>query len=369
MKPLLKLSSLILLAALVFLPARVASASAGVFEGQVIFGQSYTLAAGETLPGDLLVFGGTAEIQEDAIVQGNVVLFGGGLTVDGEVTGDVAAIGASVTLGPAAHISGDLVTVGATFDRAETARVDGQIYNTATSWSEASNGDSPDLPIIPEPEVLTPKYNFNLNPFQYFRDVVGNAIFLGLLAMLLMLFLARQAENVAQAAVKQTLTVGGLGLLTVIVAPFAIVLLAITFILIPVALLVALALGVAVLFGWIAFGYEVGRRLTAAFHWQWHPALSAGLGTFLLSLVVNSARILNFIPGMQCFTWILPGLVGLFALGAVILTRFGTQSGQPANPAIISAAPTVVPAQNPPAAVEILPPVQPEEPRSRKKNK
>ena len=87
MKPLLKLSSLILLAALVFLPARVASASAGVFEGQVIFGQSYTLAAGETLPGDLLVFGGTAEIQEDAIVQGNVVLFGGGLTVDGEVTG------------------------------------------------------------------------------------------------------------------------------------------------------------------------------------------------------------------------------------------------------------------------------------------
>jgi cytoskeletal protein CcmA (bactofilin family) len=365
MKLFLKVSSLFLLAALVFLPARVASASASVFDGQVIFGQSFTLAAGDTMAGDLLVFGGTAEIQAGASVQGNIVLFGGELTVDGEATGDVAAIGATVTLGPSAHIGGDLVTVGATLEQAETAQVDGQIYNTATSWSEASNGDQPVEPIIPEPEVTIPKYTFNLNPFQYFWDVVSNAIFLGLLAMLLMLFLARQAENVAQAAVKQTLTAGGLGLLTVIVAPFAIVLLAITIVLIPVAVLVALALGVAVLFGWIAFGYEVGRRLTAAFHWQWHPALSAGLGTFLLSLVVNSARVLNFVPGMQCFSWILPALVGLFSLGAVIMTRFGTQAGQVASRTSVSA---VVPVEALPPTAEILPAVPPEEPRHRKKN-
>ena len=199
-----------------------------MFEGQVIFGQSYTLQSGQTLSGDLLVFGGTAEIQADAKVEGNIVLFGGELTVDGEATGDVAAIGATVTLGPDAHIGGDLVTVGATLEQAETAKVDGQIYNTATSWSEASNGEYPIEPVIPEPEITTPKFNFDFHPFRYFWNVVGNAIFLGLLAMLLMLFLARQAETVAQAAVKQTLTAGGLALLTVIVAPFALLLLSIT---------------------------------------------------------------------------------------------------------------------------------------------
>ena len=190
-----------------------------------------------------------------------------------------------VTLGPAAHIGGDLVTVGATLDRAETAQVDGQIYNTATSWSEASNGDQPLEPVIPEPEVTTPEYTFNFNPFRYFWDVVGNAIFLGLLAMLLMLFLARQAENVAQAAVKQTLTAGGLGLLTVIVAPFAIVLLAITIVLIP------------------------GRRCWWPLRWVWRCS-SAGLPSAMKSdsasrLPSTGSGTRHYPPvwALSCFRW------------------------------------------------------------------
>ena len=67
------------------------------FDGQVIFGQSFTLKNGETLTGDLLVFGGTATLEEGATVNGNVVLFGGTLVVDGEVSGDVAVTGGSVT--------------------------------------------------------------------------------------------------------------------------------------------------------------------------------------------------------------------------------------------------------------------------------
>lgn len=378
MKHILKFASFVLLAAFVFLPARPASASQGVFDGQVIFGQSFTLASGDTLAGDLLVFGGTADIQVGAIVQGNVVLFGGDLKIDGEVTGDVSATGATVTLGPSAHIVGDLVTVGATLERAETARVDGQVFNTATSWSDATNGDQPMLD-IPTPEVVRPEVNFDLNPFRYIRDVIGNSIFLGLLAMLLMLFLARQSEQVAQAALKQPLVAGGLGLLTAIVAPFAIVLLSITLILIPVAIVVALALAVALLFGWIAFGYEVGRRLTAAFHWQWHPAFTAGLGTFLLSLVVNSVQVLNFVPGLKCLTWIFPTLVGLFAIGAVLMTRFGTQPAGKilgvAVPASPVTTPTVeVPPPSPAAAPtlpEVLPtpPVVPVPPKRTKKTK
>jgi hypothetical protein len=111
---------------------------------------------------------------------------------------------------------------------------------------------------------------------------------------------------------------------------------------VPMIVIVSVALGMAVLFGWIAIGYEIGQRFTKAIHQEWHPALSAGLGVFFLSLIANSASVLNFIPGMQCLTWILPSLVGLFALGGVVMTRFGTQTVT--KPTDIT---TVAPGQNP----------------------
>src|SRR5512144_1903617 len=85
MKSVFKLVSVLLLALLFILPARPAHASNGHFDGQVIFGQFYTLKSGDTLDGNLLVFGGSATIEKDATVNGSIVLFGGSLTVNGTV--------------------------------------------------------------------------------------------------------------------------------------------------------------------------------------------------------------------------------------------------------------------------------------------
>ena len=323
MKLFLKISSVFLLVAMVFVPVRTAAAEGQAFDGQVIFGQSYTLSSGETLNGDLLVFGGTAEIDEGAIVNGNVILFGGVLTVDGEVIGDVSVTGGEVKLGPAAHISGDLVTVGATLDRSETAQVDGQVYNTATSWTNNSNGEQPQIPDVTQPEIPRPRFNFNFNPFGQVLNAIWQALGLAVLAMLVMLFLAPHADRVAHAVIAQPLNAGGIGLLTVIVAPIALILLIVTIILIPVAALVVVALAVAAVFGWIAIGYEVGQRFTKAIHQNWHPAFSAGLGVFALTL---ASAALTGIPVLNCVGWLVPFLLGLAAFGAVIMTRFGTQA-------------------------------------------
>ncbi len=326
----LKSAALMLLAALIFVPLHTAAASGPQFDGQVIFGQTYTLAGGETLSGDLVVFGGAAEIQEGAVVKGNVVLFGGALTVDGEVTGDVSVTGGLVTLGPAAHIGGDLITVGATLNKAETARVDGQIYNTATSWGGVRQSGTPEpaeTPAPPEtPTPVVPNFRFDFGFLGNILTAIWQALGLAGLAMLVMLFLAPQAGRVAQATVEQPLIAGGLGVLTLLVAPLALVLLTITILLIPVAALAAIALGAAWLFGWIAVGYEVGQRLTKALHWNWHPSLLAGLGVFILSL---ASAALTGIPGLNCIGWIVPVLVSLVGLGAVIMTRFGTQAVAP----------------------------------------
>jgi cytoskeletal protein CcmA (bactofilin family) len=322
MKHTARITSLVLLAVLIFVPQQPASAKGTVFEGQVIFGQSYTLKSGETLNGDLLVFGGNATLEEGSIANGNVVLFGGSLVIAGEVSGDVAVTGGSVRIGSKAHILGNLTTVGATLERSDGAQIDGQITNTGTSWvGNASNGANPVTPGTPvEPAV--PNIHVNFDPFGPLFNAFGQALGLGVLAMLIMLFLATHADRVAHAVIVQPLTAGGLGLLTLIVAPITLVLLTLTIILIPVVAIAIVALFVAAVFGWIAIGYEVGQRFTLAIHQNWHPAFSAGLGVFALTLVANA---LTGIPVLNCVGWLAPFLLGLAGLGAVIITRFGTQ--------------------------------------------
>jgi cytoskeletal protein CcmA (bactofilin family) len=322
MKRIVRITALVLLTTLFFVPVQSAAAKGPSFDGQVIFGQSFTLKNGETLNGDLLVFGGTATLEEGSTVNGDVVLFGGSLEVNGEVSGDVAVTGGSVTIGSAAHLIGSLTTVGASLERAEGAQIDGQISNTATSWVlDGTNGSNPVTPAVPAIPAV-PGVHFNFDPIGSVLNTFGQALSLAILAMLVILFLAPNADRVAHAVMAQPLTAGGLGLLTVIVAPITLLLLTVTIILIPVAAIAVVALFVAAVFGWIAIGYEIGQRFTTAIHQNWHPAFSACLGVFTLTLVANA---LTGIPVLNCIGWLVPFLLGMAGLGAVFMTRFGTQ--------------------------------------------
>ena len=321
MKPFAKLTVLVLLLAMLLAVPRPAAAKGDVFDGQVIFGQSFTLESGETMDGDLVVFGGSATIEADAVVNGSVLVAGGFLTIDGEVDGEVAIAGGTLTLGPTAHIHGDVSMVGTTFRRDEEARIDGQI-NTDTGLSV--NGPEIVIPDVPEVQTpAVPQFNFDFHPLQGIWD----SVVWGFLAMLAMLFLAPHASRVARVVIGQPLTTGGVGLLTVVLAPFALVLLAISLILLPVAAVLVVVLMVIAAFGWIAVGYEIGRRFTQAIHQEWHPSLTAGLGTFALTLV---SAILTSVPVLNCVGWLAPFLVGLAAFGAVVMTRFGTRDLTPA---------------------------------------
>lgn len=334
MKTLLKITSIVLFLSLAILPVRGVSAASGVMDGKVIIGQAFTLASGETLDGDLLVFGGSATIEVGAVVNGNAVVFGGSLTVNGEVKGDAAVVGGSAILGADSHVYGNLSTVGSTLDKAEGAQVDGQTYNTATSW--VTNGNQhPVTPAVP----VVPRIDFNpFKPLASIGRAFADAVGIALLAMLLMLFLAPHADRVAHAIMAQPLVTGGLGLLTTLVAPVAVIFLCITLILIPAAIILVLALVVAGAFGWIAIGYEIGQRFTRAIHQEWHPALSAGLGVFALTL---ASQALTGIPVLNCVGWLIPFLLSMAGLGGVIISRFGTQTVNAPTTAITAVEPAV----------------------------
>jgi hypothetical protein len=302
-----------------------------LFDDKVVFGGTYTLESGQSLDGNLVIFGGAVTTEADSTVNGDVVLIGGVAEIGGSVNGNFVGIGGAVQLTADAVVNGDLVTIGATLSRDEGARVNGQIVNgigAPFTFDIPESGPVPEMPEMPAvPNApQAPGINVSFNPLLEILWFFFRTLMLALLAVLVVIFFEKPTARVAKAAVEQPLITGGAGFLTALLTPMALIALTLTIILIPVTILTILALIVAWLFGWIAIGLEVGRRIAKLINVEWAPAVSAGVGTFLLFLVVGGLSEMIFCVGL------LPHLlIGFWGLGAVIMTRFGTQEYIPAS--------------------------------------
>lgn len=296
-----------------------------LFDDEVIFGGTYTLEEGETQNGDLVIMGGTATLEDGSIVNGDVVLMGGTVKADGTINGSLVGMGGSIDLGEAAVINGDLVTLGATVDRQEGTQITGEVIQNFSFpfrfpfWSQESGAPSgPDIDVNFNPVIDTLWF--------FFRMFIWAA-----LAILVMIFFVNQAERVASAALDEPVITGGIGLGTAILTPIAMLALVITILLIPVALILVLALAAAWIFGWVSLGLFVGRRLAKMLDQEWAPAIAAGVGTLILYLVLAGFQ--QIVP---CVGWLPRSLVGLWGLGAVLITLFGTRE-YPETKAVVEA--------------------------------
>jgi hypothetical protein len=309
------------------------------FDDKVVFGGTYTLESDETHDGSLVVFGGAVTIEPNSTVNGDVVLIGGTVEIGGSVNGSVVGIGGAVRLNEDAYINGDLFTLGATLRREEGARVNGQVINgidvpTTFNVPDAIEGGD-FIPSIPaQPPVVTVKSNPFLEIIWFFFRIFLYAA----LAVLLVMFLPKHVERVRSAALEQPMIAGGAGLLTAILAPLVLVAITITIILIPVTLLTILLLFVAWFIGWVALGSEVGIRIAKSIKVEMAPAISAGIGTLILFFVFGGFR--ELIPCLGLVPFI---LIGLWGLGAVLITRFGTQGYSTSSVAISDEAQEALP--------------------------
>jgi hypothetical protein len=306
---------LIVLLMALALPATALAQDGG--NGKVVFGGTYTLESGQTLNGSLAVFGGEATLEENSIVNGDIALSGGTLTINGLVNGDVAILGGTVMIGETAHVRGDITTLGGSVNRSPGAKVDGSVTNGPSNFSFNLPRSFVAVPTIPR---------INFDPIGRAMWAIFQALALGAIAVLVGMFLPNPTKRVAATIATQPVVSGGIGLLTVFILPVVVVLLAITILLIPVSLLGILAAVIAVTFGWIALGLEVGERMaTSLFHQDWTTPVAAGVGTFTLSLVANMVSI------VPCIGWLLPFLITIVAVGGVLASRFGTQIYAPAT--------------------------------------
>ncbi len=288
-----------------------------LMDDKVIFGGTYTLPEGETLDGNLVVFGGAVTLELNSTVNGDVVLMGGTVDSMGTVNGSMVGIGGVLQLGESSVVNGDMVTIGAALQRAPGAQVSGDVIQGLSfpfQFNFPSEMQFDDM----QPPVTA--FNVSSNPA---LDVVWFAFRMFIwaaLAILLVIFFSAQADRVARAALEQPLITGGAGLLTAFLGPLALIALTVTIILIPVAFVAVILLGIAWLLGWVALGLEVGRRIAKMMNQEWAPAISAGVGMLILYFVL-----VGFDQLVPCVGWLPRTLVGIWGLGAVIMTYFGTR--------------------------------------------
>jgi cytoskeletal protein CcmA (bactofilin family) len=306
-----------ILAIVLALVVPVAALAAGPKDGQVIFGGTFTLSAGQSVDGDLLVVGGVVTLEQGSSVHGDTVLFGGTISVDGEIQGNLAAMGGTVGIGPNAVIHGDVMRFGAVVSIDEAATIEGEVFSEETF----------DIPPLDwrfvRPTIL---------PFQMWSSAwspafsvlwfTARVLLMAALAVLVVMFWPEPTRRVARAIVEQPLPSGGIGMLTLIVVPFLLLALAFTICLIPVSVLGLVVFGAAALFGVVAAGLEVGQRIALMFRWELHPAAAAGLGTLVLSIVLGG---FSELPCIGVFGWLATFLVASLGVGAVVLTRFGSR--------------------------------------------
>jgi hypothetical protein len=290
----------------------------GIPADQLLIGQSFTLGAGETHSGNLIAVHSAVRLEAGSTLEGNVVLVGGSMESAGTIIGQVASIDASVHFASTSVVNGDVASIG------PAPRVDAGVKISGSLKS--MEGFSLPFSQAPgeNPTDHQPATGSGGNQGKYDLWYEGTALLfkvllLAAIAVLVVLFLPVPAGRVSRTIVEQPAISFLIGILAMMAAVALLLLLAFTVCLSPISLLGSLVLVAAVLLGWIALGWEAGKRLAGLFHANLHPAVQAGIGTMILTLMASGV---GYIP---CAGALLDILILSFGLGAVVLTRFGGQ--------------------------------------------
>lgn len=326
-QPLVLLTLLILGAFL--LPAMPAAASSPPpDDGVVIWNEDYVLAAGEELDGDLIVFNGDATLESESRIRGNAVIWNGNAEVDGIIEGNVVATNGDVRLGRDALVDGDVVcSWNCDVEQDTGARIGGEIVEGPSlrgipfaDWGE------PGLRIQVPPPDRQPLWVSGAEQllrwiFRVLRGIL-TVLVIAAIGGVVALIWPEATDRVGLTAFRSPGASLGIGVLTLVAAITLVTVLAITICLSPAAVLIALALGAASLFGWVAIGARVGRRLLRALNaGEVAPLWVASLGTLVITLLTMG---LSAAFCLAPLGWLLMFVIGCFGLGAVVLTRFGT---------------------------------------------
>jgi uncharacterized RDD family membrane protein YckC len=324
----------------------------------VVIGHNAEVKPGERVEA-LVVVGGNAKVRGK--VRGPAVVIGGDLSVSGQIGDAAVAVLGSITAHRNGRIRGDAVAVGGTVNVEEGAHV-----------------RSPQGVELPD---ITWMRNWFLQCVLLMRPLslkVKWVWFIAGIFLLLYLLIGTLFPRPVRACVNELTakpaTTFCLGLLTLLLAPLALVILGVTGIGLLVVPFVLAALIFGAMIGRVAVLEWIGLRLAHQFGAQ---NLNSPVTGLLLGTVVIAALYLVPFVGLITFA-----IIGLWSLGGAVTAAFGSlrrempekpkpepviAPGVPAFAGVAAAAPAMeptpafaVPAAEPPPTTPIHPPVLPE---------
>ena len=296
---------------------------------RVVIGHDFELKEGETAE-TVVVIGGSAKIKGK--VSDAVVAIGGDIDVDGEVGDAAVAVMGSVRAGESATIHGEVVAVGGKAEIAKGAKIEGETQ-------EVDFGGA-----IPHVEWLKKWVIHCLLKLRPLAPQVGwvwgvYGIFL-LIYFLIAAAFPKPIQACVEELTRRPATTFLMGLLTKLLLPIVLVILAITVIGVVVipfvlaALVLGLIVGKVAILEWL--GFKIGSQFSGG-------AFQKPLAAFFLGAIIITVLYTIPVFGMVTF-----GIVSVWGLGTVVMAAFGGfRREQPEKPAA------------PPSASQAVPPAAP----------
>ena len=273
----------------------------GSIGGLLVLEGRHTIADGTTLYGDLFVLDGDVVVRPDGRITGSAFVLGGEVEIRGAVDGDITVVGGRLRLTDAAIVAGGLRRGGGQVDQADGASVGSELVSAVAVDSLIGLTRS-----TPEPDGFS-------------VWLIVQLAILALLAAVAVRIARRGIDRMVGAVAAHPLVPLAVGVLGLIVGLSLLVFMVFTVVLIPVALLLALAGVLGAGLGFVSLGVLAVRRTLGSSAFGGRPSTQAAAGSVVVAIGVV---LVSRIPVVGEVT---VAVVAATALGVWLSTRFGTR--------------------------------------------
>jgi hypothetical protein len=275
----------------------------GSIGGLLVMEGRHTIDDGTTLAGDLFVLDGHVSLRPGGRITGSAFVLGGDVVIGGAVDGDIAVVGGRLRLTDEATVAGGLRRGGGHVEQADEATVGTELVSPVAV--DALIG-------LTRPAVEAEADGFS-------AWLVVQLAMLALLAAAAARVARRGIERMVEAIHTQPLVPLAVGTLGLIVGLSLLVFMVFTVVLIPVAVLLALAAVLGSALGLVSLSVLAVRRTLGPSMFGGRVSIQAAAGSVALAVAV---LMISRIPLVGEVT---VAAVAATALGVWLSTRFATR--------------------------------------------
>lgn len=281
--------------------------------------RTFRLKDGDHRDGDQIVMAYDVDLQSHSVIAGDVTVTANRVDLDAEIDGDVIVVADTLDIGAPAIVTGDVIAC------VNTLKHNGAAYIGGDLRRECTDDDG-----VSVTEIVDSGWDiWRDSVFFRLSTLVAGTLLFGAFAALGTVLIPRHLVRMSESVQQDPLTSAGIGVLTMVVAIGLTLIyglslrLVVPLVLLPVVVLVWVVLIVLSLVGWVALAAPFGIFLFRLLRIENVPhMITAAVGGMVLALLLRVWSVVWVNAWLGLLATIVIGAVGL---GAVLLTRAGTQ--------------------------------------------